>query len=415
MFDLDKWREILQTLARNKSRSILTAFGIFWGVFMLVLLMGAAQGFQQLMERNFDGFGQNSYLVFTANTTLPYKGLQTGRSWNLSVRDVPLLRRRVAGLQEVAPMLAQWNVTYSYKDKTGEGMIKGVYPNYAAVENPKIAQGRFISDTDIKHYCKVCVIGKEVAATLFLRGENPIGHFISVRGVYYQVVGVSMNESNMSIGGQSTRTVFVPFSTLQRIDNRGEQADLLAITAQPGYSVSRIQPHIDRLLREAHSIHPNDKKAVAGINIEAMFQMVQSLYQAINFLVWLIGLGTLLSGVIGVSNIMMVVVKERTTEIGIRRAIGARPFSILMQILAESMVLTIVAGLSGIVLAVLILAGIEAGMGTPSPDSVPPNFQIPFFLALGAAAVLSLLGTLAGIAPALRALAVKPIDAIRDE
>lgn len=414
MFDLDKWSEILQTLLRNKARSLLTAFGVFWGVFLLVLLMGGTQGFRQLMERNFDGFSQNALLVFSRETSRPHKGFQTGRHWSMTNSDVPLLRRRVAGVQVVTPLLMRYG-TYSYKEKQGDGPVKGVYPNYTEVENPKIAQGRFIRDTDIAQYRKVCVIGKEVAATLFPSGESPLGRFISVRGVYFQVVGVSMNESNMSIGGQSTKSVLVPFTTLQRLDNRGLDIDFLAVTARSGHTISALQPQIERLLRETHHLHPDDKQALVGINLEAMFQMVQSLFRAIRFLVWLIGLGTLLSGAIGVSNIMMVVVKERTTEIGIRRAIGARPASILMQILAESMVLTVVAGLSGIVLAVLILAAIEAGVGASSPGSVPPNFQIPFLLTLGAAALLSLLGITAGIAPALRALAVKPIEAIRDE
>lgn len=414
MFDLDKWSEIFRTLLRNKSRSLLTAFGIFWGVFMLVLLMGGANGFKDLMNRNFDGFAQNSYIAFPNNTSKPYKGFRTNRPWSLETTDVARVKSRIRGADVVTPLVLYWG-TYKYKDKEAYGMLKGVRPEYAQIENPKISSGRFLQDADLSAYRKVCVIGHEVKDKLFPDGSDPIGKFISLRGVYYQVVGVSSNESNMSVGGSSGRSVLVPFSTLQRLENLGREIDMLALTAQPGYTISDIQPQVERLLKEIHAVAPDDKKALTSVNVETLFQMVQSLFNAINTLVWLIGIGTLVSGIIGVSNIMMVVVKERTTEIGIRRAIGARPANILSQILAESAVLTVAAGLSGIVLAVLILAGVEAGITAAMPDSAPPDFQISFGMAIGAAGILSILGTTAGIAPALRALAVKPIDAIRDE
>lgn len=414
MFDLDKWSEIFQTLLRNKSRTFLTAFGIFWGIFMLVFLMGGSKGFQEMIARNFDGFAQKSLIVFARNTSRPYKGFQTGRQWSLENRDIPMIRQRVKGIEVITPMIMRWGKS-KYSDKTYEVNTKGVYADYQLVENPKLSSGRYIQSSDIKDYRKVCVIGKKVASNLFPDGTNPIGKYIEVDKVYYQVVGVSSNESNMSIGGSSASTVLVPFTTMQRLQNAGTKFDLMCVTGQPGHTMTEMQPQIEALLKEQHSIHIDDKKAVVGINIEAMYQMTDSLFTAISTLVWMIGIGTLLSGAIGVSNIMMVVVKERTTEIGIRRAIGAKPIDILSQILSESVVITIMAGMSGIVFAVLVLAGIEMGVGMMNPDSTPPSFQITFNMAILAAVALSLLGSTSGIAPALRALAIKPIEAIRDE
>ena len=414
MIDIDKWTEILQAITRNKARSFLTAFGIFWGIFMLVLLMGGAKGMRAMLESTFDGFAQNSYMAFAGKTTQPYAGFQVGRTWSFEQRDLETLRQQLPEADVVTGMVAFWGAQYKYRDKKHNGVMKGVYPVYQQVENPKVVEGRYIQETDIRDFRKVCVIGKQVKTSLFPDGSSPIGKFINVSGIYFQVVGVSNTSSNMSVGGDSKSSIYVPFTTLQRIMNRGTKFDILAVTAKPGVSVSDLQPKIENRIFELHNIAPDDKRAINSFNFEAMFQMVTSLFEGINILVWLIGIGTLLSGSIGVSNIMMVVVKERTTEIGIRRAIGASPSNILSQILTESMVLTVLAGLSGIVLAVLILAGAETVIAS-MPDMPQASFQISFGMAIGAAVVLSLLGTAAGIAPALRALAIKPIDAIRDE
>ena len=416
MFDLDKWAEIFQAITRNKSRSMLTAFGIFWGIFMLILLMGGAKGMKSILQSTFDGFAQNSYMAFAGTTSKPYGGFQVGRSWQMSDDDILSVRRYVSHADIVTPLIAKWGGVFKFRDKTHDGTIKGVYPDYAAIENPKITHGRFIQSVDVRDFRKICIIGRKVATTLFPNQSNPIGKFINVNGVYFQVVGISGNTSKMAVGGNTENTIFVPYTTLQRLENRGREFDVLAVTAKPGYSVSSLQGQVEDLLKKNHHIAPEDKQAINGMNMEAMFQMVQSLFNGINILVWLIGIGTLISGSIGVSNIMMVVVKERTTEIGIRRAIGARPSTVLSQILTESMVLTLLAGFSGIVLAVLILAGAEIAMKSGAPSEfADAQFQISFVMALGASVALAVLGTTAGIAPALRALAIKPIDAIRDE
>ncbi|MDO5074321.1 MAG: ABC transporter permease [Bacteroidales bacterium] len=415
MFDLDKWGEIFQALTRNKARSLLTAFGIFWGTFMLVLLMGGSKGLKAMMQSNFDGFAQNSYMAYPELTTKAYGGFQVGRQWNFEKKDLKLLRRHLPEADVITPLHMQWGQNTEFRDRKMSCTIKGVAPEYADIENPKLSQGRYIQDIDLQNHRKVCVIGKRVAKELFPNGENPLGKFIKIANVYYQVLGVSQLDNKIGIGGGTSKAIYIPLTTFQRINNTGDDIGSIAITMRPGSSVNAVQPIIERLLKKTHRVHPDDEQALMSFNMEAMFQMVQSLFDGINILVWLIGIGTLISGSIGVSNIMMVVVKERTTEIGIRRAIGAHPSHILSQILSESAVITIMAGLSGIFFAVLVLAGIEFLVATGMADLETPNFQISFSLAIASAFALSLLGTAAGIAPALRALSIKPIDAIRDE
>ena len=412
LFDIDRWQEILQTLLQNKTRSLLTAFGIFWGVFMLLLLMGGSEGLRRMMAKNFDGFAQNSYFIMTGRTSQPYKGFKSGREWSLERSDVLLLKNRVSELEVVTPLLGQWGKAFTFRDKNSSGTLKGMHPEYAQIENPHISQGRFINEADIQQYRKVCVIGKRVNEELFPDMENPCGQFVCIDNVHYQVVGVSKMSSTMGVMGPAEQSIIIPATTMQRIYNMGNKIEAVCMTVDPGKKVGDVMPKVEQLVKEAHSIAPDDKKATLSFNMEAMFQMVNNLFEGISLLTWLIGLGTLVSGVIGVSNIMMVTVRERTVEIGIRRAIGARPSNILSQILTESMVLTLMAGLSGITFSTLLLNGIETIIAATGDEI---NFQVSFGMAVGSAAALAALGCLAGIAPALRALAVKPIDAIRDE
>ena len=414
IFDLDKWSETFETLMRNKSRSFLTAFGIFWGLFMFSLLMGGGQGLESLMAKNFEGIAQNSCFLIPGQTTKTYKGLQSGRQWNLRAADAQLLKHRVKGIDLCEPVILGENPTPRYKDKTTYGTVKGVNPEYAAMENPHIIYGRFINQTDCDQGRKVCVIGMRVREELFPDTPNPCGKFIELDSIYYEVVGVSNMKSNVGTGGgNSQQTIMLPFTTAQKIYQKGDRADMLVYTAAPGHTVTEIEEAVNTVIKEEHLIAPDDDQALFSINLEKLFQVIDNLFAGIRFLVWLIGIGTLISGTIGVSNIMMVTVKERTTEIGIRRAIGARPSNILWQIMAESLVLTLLAGLSGIVISVLILQAVEIGVAAGT--GVEAKFQLSFGMALSAFGVLMLLGTLAGVAPSLRALAIKPIEALTDE
>lgn len=411
-FDLDQWDEILQTITRNKSRSLLTAFGIFWGIFMLVFLMGGSEGLRRPMASNFAGFAQNSCFLMTNTTSEAYAGLQSGREWSLELADVDRLRHGVGAIETVTPLCAKWGASFKNGNYAMNGTLKGVRADYAAIEDPHLTYGRFLTDTDERDFRKVCVLGKRVCEELFPDVDNPCGRFVSLDGIYYQVVGVTKMSSKIGVMGSAESSVLVPFTTMQRLYNWGNDVMAIGYTARRGYTVTELQPQVDHIIKKAHLISPTDTQALFSFNMEVMFRMVDNLFRGIEILVWLIGIGTLLSGAIGVSNIMMVTVRERTSEIGIRRAIGARPSNILTQIMAESIVLTIIAGLFGIAFAVLLLQGVETLTAASGHDA---SFQISFGMAVGAAAALTLLGGLAGLAPSFRALAIKPIDAIRDE
>lgn len=407
-FDIDTWEEILVTITRNRTRSLLTAFGIFWGIFMLIALMGGAQGVQDLMSANFKGFASNSGFLGSNTTSKAYKGFQQGRYWDLENSDVTRLQKAVPELDIVTPTLARWGNKMVYQENSINGTLKGNYPEYEQIEEPNMLFGRYINHLDVRDRRKVCVIGKQIYETLFPDKGNPCGKFIEVGGIYYQVIGVNMATANISINGNAETSVIIPFSTMQHNYNFGNKVQIICYTARRGVSISSLEKRIAEVVKQAHLIHPDDRQALIQLNAEAMFSMMDDLFSGIRLLGWLVGLGTLLAGAIGVSNIMMVTVKERTTEIGIRRAIGARPKDILGQILSESMVLTVLAGMGGICFGVFLLNIVEQTVHDA-------HFQISFWGAIGACVILTLLGLLAGLAPAFRAMAVKPIDAMRDE
>ena len=411
--DIDRWEEIIVTITRNKTRSFLTAFGIFWGIFMLVALMGGSQDIQEMMASNFAGFATNSGFTGSNQTSKAYKGFRKGRYWQLELNDIERIRQAIPEIEILSPVNSKWGIKATYdKNESSSCSMKGVYPEYAEIETPTLTFGRFINHIDIKEQRKVCVIGKQIYENLFPDGSNPCGKFINANGIYYQVIGVNTTSGNMSVNGWPPTTIVIPFSTMQQSYNFGNNIELLCYTAHPGNSIKNIQARIESVLKKAHLIHPDDKQAILNVDAEALFSMVDNLFKGINILSWMVGLGTLLAGAIGVSNIMMVTVKERTSEIGIRRAIGAKPHDIMSQILSESMVLTSLAGMAGISFAVLILQMLELGT---AQSETPGHFQISFWTAIGACIILLIMGMLAGLAPAYRAMAIKPIEAIRDE
>ena len=415
--DIDSYREVLDTLTRNKARSFLTGFGVFWGVFMLVALMGGGAGLKEMLEKNFDGFAQNTVMIWSQQTTKPYKGFRKGRWWSMDYKDVTRLKQRVPELDVVAPILfAPWgrsNTAY-YGDQKTTPRIQGTVPELAEVISPRMYYGRFINDMDIREHRKVCVIGKKIYKDLFKEGGDPCGKKIRVDSTYYEVIGVDYNtNSSMNFNGRAEEKITLPITLMQATYNRGNQVDLIAATGRENVVMSKITDRIRETIALAHYIDPTDERGAMVFNTEVLFQMLDNLFKGVNFLIWLVGLGTLLAGAIGVSNIMMVTVRERTTEIGIRRAIGATPKMILSQIISESIVLTLVAGMSGILFGVMILQMLE--MYNTEDGIIQTHFQVGFWTAIFCALVVSSLGVLAGLAPAARAMSIKPVDAMRDE
>ena len=413
-FDTDTFREILDSLVRNRSRSLLTGFGVFWGVFMLMLLVGGGQGLKGLLNKNFEGFAQNTGIAFTDQTSKPYKGFKKGRTWNMNYEDVDRLKNLIPELETVSPTVSFWGRSIAREENSfSDAVVKGVRTDYARIETPKLRYGRYLNESDNANERKVCVLGKKVYTTLFPEGGDPCGQRIRIDGSYYSVIGVDWNENSISVNGSADEAVSIPLNLARKAYNQGNIVHLICFTAREGIAVSDITPRVREVINRAHYVDPSDEQALFIMNTQLIFGIVDNLFRGINFLVWLIGLGTLLAGVIGVSNIMMVSVRERTTEIGIRRAIGATPRQILGQILSESIVLTLAAGMMGIVFSVLVLAGVEMAM---TEDGIlKAAFQVPFSTAVLATLLLAVLGVAAGAMPASRALQIKPVDAMRDE
>lgn len=416
-FDIDRWQEIWITITSNKSRSFLTAFGVFWGIFMLVLMVGAGNALEKGISSQIEGFATNSVFFVAERTSEPYKGFRKGRVWNMTNSDLPVIRQRVDDLQYISPVLfaggggSDKNVVRG--DKSGSYLVKGCYPEYDLIEKSKMLYGRYVNDIDIAEKRKVCIIGERIYEVLFRKDENPVGKQIRVNGIYFQVIGVARSTSGVSIGGNTAETVVLPFTTMQQAFNQGNVIHFLAATAKPGVSVKVIQDKIIEILKQQHQIAPDDKTAVFNMNIEEQFKMFNYLGIGISSLIWIVGLGTLLAGAIGVSNIMLVTVRERTKEIGIRRALGATPDNIIGQILNESVVLTVLAGIGGIMLGVGLLSAV--GVALSQGDQFFKDPQISFTMAVGSLIILIVIGLLAGLIPAQRAMMIKPVEAIAEE
>ena len=407
--DIDTFREIGDALMRNKRRSLLTGFGVFWGLFMLLFLVGGGAGFKQLLMKNFEGFATNTMVIVSTTTSKPYKGMAEGRYWSITTDDVEHLRLMVPELDVVTPLISSWGKSVSYGTNTSSCGVKGIMADYTRVETPSLRYGRTINAVDNAQERKVCVIGKRIYNELFPEGGDPCGEFVEMGNVWFRIVGVDFSSGNISVNGQAAQSVIIPFTVAAKLYHRGNQVDCLCVTGKSGVRMSSVEPRLRQVMARRHSFDPADDQALLVLNTEQIFSIIDNLFRGVNFLIWLVGLGTLLAGAIGVSNIMMVTVRERTVEIGIRRAIGAMPGEVLAQILMESVSLTLAAGSAGIVFSVFLLSVLEA------VTKHEAAFQISFATAVVAALMLSLVGALAGLAPALRAMHVKPVEAMRDE
>lgn len=410
-FDIDNWKEISTTLARNKTRTFLTAFGIFWGTTMLTLLWGGGQGFQRMLRMNFEGFASNSAILVPNRTTMPYKGYKKGMVWNLTTSDVENIRRLIPELDIVSPMVSR-SATIKYSDRSKSGPIQCLEPNIMQVLNPIILSGRFINETDISRGDKVCVLGENVAKALF-GNDSPLGQFVEADNVFYRVVGTIKQRNEMTLNGRFENSMVIPLSTGQRTYNIGNKVNMLAMVAKYGHTPSEVQDKIFRTIRINHPLNPNDKDSFFFMDVSEIFEQIDNVLTGVDILLLFVGMSSLIAGIIGVGNIMWIVVKERTKEFGIRRALGAKPRTIMLQILSESALLTLVAGMAGICFTVLIL-----GVATPIIDQssgMDVDFQLSFNGAITTMALFLILGGLAGAIPAVKAMKIKPIEALNDK
>jgi len=422
MFDLDLWNEVISALKKNRLRSFMTAFGVFWGIFMLIIMSGAGKALENGVLDGVKAFATNSAFFWTERTSIPYEGFQRGRRWNYENTDIQYILENVKEVEYLSPRLfgnQQAGNNTIRGERAGAFNVFGDYPDYFKIDRWTPVKGRLINEIDMLQERKVCNIGERVAEVMFDKNEDPIGQYIKVSGVYFQVVGVIHAETRINIGGgKKEETIIIPFSTMQTAYNYGNVVHFFSVTSKPGTKVSDLEEKLKTILKERHKVAPEDLQAIGSFNIEKEFVKFSALFLGIQVLTWIVGIGTLLAGVIGVSNIMLVIIKERTQEIGIQRAIGATPAVVIKHIVAESVFLTVMAGYIGLSLGVGVLELLNQILlkANSSGDGMFfRNPEVNLTMALSALGVLVVSGIIAGLVPARRAVSIKPIDAIRDE
>jgi putative ABC transport system permease protein len=417
VFDLDKWKEIWATLRSNPLRTFLTAFGVFWGILMLMAMLGFGSAIQTGSQRQMKGMATNLLFCWGQQTTESYDGLPPGRGVRFNTADIEILRR-LPGIEYLAPrlQLGGWmnNFTVSHESKNGTFTVMADYPELKHIIAFEYDAGRFINERDIAEQRKVVVIGKAVREQLFEPNVDPIGKYIKISGVYFQVVGLTRTLRGGQQGDRDANSLFVPFTTLKTAFNIGDRVGFFALTAKPGTDGPELERQVREALSRHHRISPTDELAIGSFNMFVMFGKFQTFFLVLQIVSWVVGGATLLAGVIGVSNIMLITVKERTKEIGVRKALGASPLSIVSMVMKESIVLTAIAGLMGVVAGVVLLAGTGAILERmPESPLGPPSVSLSTVLT--ALAVLIGAGALAGVMPASHAASIKPIEALRAE
>ena len=416
IFERDNWQEIFATIRKNKLRTFLTMLGVFWGIFMLVIMLGSGNGLRNGILKEFAGTATNSFFVWAQQTTKAYKGMKPNRSFNYTVADAEALKQLpeldvVSPLNQLGGHEGASNVVRGLKTAACE--IQANYPNITGISDIKMGEGRFMNELDIKEKRKICVIGPRVAELLFKKDEKIIGEYIRINGVYFRVVGVTKQTSGGNEGRQQAKRINIPFSTFQNAFNYGDVVGWFAIKSKDNIPAEQSEEKVISFLKERHKIAPEDTKAIGHWNMAVEFNKLSGLFTGIEILVWIVGIGTLLAGVIGISNIMLIVVKERTKEIGVKRALGAVPFQIISQIMLEAVFLTSISGYFGLVIGIGLLEALNAAIGDSGEMFTNPTVDLT--VALKALTVLILSGAFAGLIPASKAVAIKPVEALRTE
>ncbi|WP_339647535.1 ABC transporter permease [uncultured Salegentibacter sp.] len=421
MFSRDKWNEIIEALSANWFRTLLTAFGVMWGIFILVILLAAGKGFENGVKQGFGGIATNTMFMWTQTASKPYKGLPKGRRYNFKRSDVEALRENVPGLRFISPrnQLGGFggnnNVVRGLQ--TGAFNVYGDYPEIIQQEPMDVTSGRFINYLDIQEKRKVAIIGEGVRRELYEKDEEVLGTYLKINGVNFMVIGTYKKKGGG--GGNSEeaqKEIYVPFTAFSQAFNMGDTVGWMAITAEDENSITSLKSSVLDLIKSRHSIHPEDDRAVGNFDLYEEFNKINGLFIALKAVAYFVGILVLLSGIIGISNIMLIVVKERTNEIGVRRALGATPWSIRGQILMESIFLTIISGMAGIIFATGIIAAINYALsGMDTSEMMFANPSVDLGVVLTALMILICSGLLAGLIPAQNAIKIKPVDALRTE
>ena len=419
MFNKDRWKEIIEVLTSNMFRTILTAFGVFWGILILIILLAAGKGLENGIKTDFGDIATNTMFMWSQATSKEYQGLPKGRRFNFKIEDVASLWENIPNLRFISPrnQLGGFrggnNVVRGIK--VGAFNVYGDYPEIIKQDPMTITSGRFINQSDINEKRKIAIIGDGVKTALYEKDEEVLGSFIKIQGVNFMVVGTYKKKSNNGDGEEGQKEIFVPFSAFSQAFNRGNDVGWMAITAVDGASITNLKEDIISLMKTNRKIHPEDTRAIGNFDLYEQYNRVESLFVAMRLIAYFVGILVLISGIIGVSNIMLIVVKERTKEIGIRRALGEDPWSIKLQILMESIFLTIISGMAGIIMGALFIYGINTLLDSVGPVDMFLNPSVSVGVVVTALVILVVSGLLAGFIPAQSAIKVKPIDALRAE
>ena len=420
IFDRDIWQEIFGSISQNKLRTLITIIGVLWGIFLYILLSGIAKGVDNGFEERFERISSNSLFVWTQSTSIPYGGFKIDRSWNIKLKDVESLKKEIPEIQYIAPRIQKGNfgsqgANVINGNRSGTYNIYGDFPILKVVSQKDIYDGgRFINELDIKQQRKVCVIGERTQKELFNDDVNPIGKYININSIYFKVIGIHkfIDEGGGSFANDGD--IHVPFSTFKRLYNTGDVVGFLLIAGYENIDIVKVEEKVKKQLKKIHRLHPEDNRAIGAFNLGALFTRIKNFANGMSFISLIIGVATILAGVIGIGNILLISVKERTKEIGIRRAIGASPNHIRKQIILESVFLTLIAGIIGIILGAFILYLINTA--TQNLEDIPfTNATVPLNYIFVALLMMVGLGTLIGFIPAEKAISIKPIDALRDE
>ncbi len=419
MFNKDKWNEIIEVLTSNWVRTLLTAFGVFWGIFILILLLAAGKGLENGIKQDFGDIATNTMFMWTRTVTKSYEGMSKGRRFSYDLDDVVDINENVKNLRFVSPrnqlggFRGANNVVRGLN--VGAFNVYGDYPEIIKQEPMDITSGRFINYSDINEKRKIAIIGEGVRSSLYEKDEEVIGTYIKIQGVNFMVIGTYKKKTTGGDGEEDQKQIYVPFTSFSQAFNRGERVGWMAITANDGTPITEIKQQIFDVVKKNHKIHPDDARAVGHFDLFEQYNRVESLFMALRVIAYFVGTLVLLSGIIGVSNIMLIVVKERTKEIGIRRALGASPSNIRGQILTESVFLTIISGMAGIVFGAVFIYLINYVIELSGPIDMFANPSVNLGVIITALTILIFSGLLAGLIPAQNAIKLKPVDALRNE
>ena len=410
LFSRDTWQEVYDSMSKNKLRTAITMVGVWWGILLLITLLGAARGMENSFNRAFGDFATNSVFVWGQNTSKPFKGFQEGKRVRLKLSHAKKIEENVEGIEFVVPR--NRNQAFVVRNfLSGSYSVNGDYPLLDKVQKKKLLNGRFINQNDIDDNKKVAVISEDIYKQLFEKDEQAIGRYIQMNSINFTVIGVTQN-SNANMGPSSD--IHIPFTTFQQIYNQGDTIGWLMITGKSEYNIKQIEEDAKLLLRNLNKVHPQDKRAFGSFNLGKEFAKITGFLKGMQFLTWFVGIATLIAGVFAIGNILLITVKERTKEIGVRRALGATPFEIKRQIVVEAVFLTFIAGLLGIISGGWMLIAADSAWGQ-GEDATLVNASVSIAVVFIALLILVTLGTLIGLIPAFKATSVKPIEALREE